>query len=40
VLRVFAPYSPSHTLSPHSPLFHWYQSPQTGLVLPSYSVVL
>jgi hypothetical protein len=28
VYMVFVPYSPSYTLSPHTPPSHWYQSPE------------
>jgi hypothetical protein len=38
VYTVFAPYSPSHTLSPPPPLSHWYQ-PQAGSVPHSCSSV-
>jgi hypothetical protein len=37
---IFPPYSPSYTLSSYPPLFHWYQAPQTGPVLPSCSLFL
>jgi hypothetical protein len=32
VYTIFAPYSPSYTLSPHSSPSHWHQPPQTGSV--------
>jgi hypothetical protein len=34
VYTVFAPYSPSYTLSPHLPLSHWYQSPRQDMFCP------
>jgi hypothetical protein len=34
VYTVFAPYSPSHSLSPPPPLSHWYQPPKEDLFHP------